>query len=893
MDGRGVLDWVLDTFRALRDQEPLGARSGLSDMALLDELGARGRRPGLVPRFRSPLGRRAAGSGRGWLHRTVDGSHAAVVAKAAAALTRTTGDATRVMVPVDLRRHRPGLRSTANLSLPVFLDGQAGEGWEQWHERLLHALEHNHELTRGSEAVALKIPLGPLSTILSLGDMGTRAVNRYPCSALITHLGRVDEEDLQAPGFQPTDVYTLPQRVPLIPLALAATEFGGTTRLTMARPTEPAAARKAEQILDAIAEELLPTAHRGPSVTGRRAAHRPATLVQMLRQQVERTPNATALLGPDGRLSYAELDRRSDAVATALRKHGAGAGSLIGLLSHRTASAITGLWAALKIGAAYLPLDPNHPHSRTTALLADAGAALCLVGGDAHSGHDGFPCPALELEDLMGPSPAQEPSADSSCPCRPRPNDLAYVIYTSGSTGKPKGVMVEHSAITHYTRWAIRQYGIREDTRFAVFTSLAFDLTGTAHLLPLLAGGSVTLIPEEPDHITLTDALTNSGANSLKVTPAHLELITRLDVRPRGFRLVVVGGEQLRGELAARSQDMFGPDCRIINEYGPTEATIGCITHTFDPERDAARHAVPIGLPADNTAVHLLDPRGVPVPHGERGEIHLATAQLARGYLHRPDLTRERFRTLADGTRAYRTGDLARLTPEGLLEYLGRSDGQLSIRGHRIEPEEVEAALESHPDVTQAVVLARPVRRDGPAALCAYITGNTEPEPIQEHAARLLPSYLVPAAIQVLDRFPLTVNGKIDTAALPSPTSLRIRQGEREEEQGSNDAAHRAIAGIWAKILEVDPDTLTPESDFTRLGGDSLELLTMLQHVAQEITAPEDRREFQTKIRDLVGRPTLHNVTRAAHRGQDPAATSRLLESARKGGTTDHRSERP
>lgn len=862
MDGRGVLNWVVDTFRVLRGLEPVGAPSGMFDLALLDELGPRGRRPGLTPRFRSPLARGARGSSRGWLHRTVDGSHIAVVAKAAAALACTTGDPTRVMVPIDLRRYRPDLRSSANLSLPVFLDGRPGDSWEQWHERLLQALERNEELAGGRETAALKIPLKPLTAALGLVGRSARVLNRYPCSALITHLGRIEEEELQAPGFQATGVHSLPQEVPLLPLNLVATEFAGITRLTIARPIEPVAVRKAEQFLDSVAEGLLPATRRGPCISGRPSTHPPASLIEMLEQQVRLTPFATALTGPDGQLTYAEFDHRSDTLATVLRQQGAGAGSVVGLLSHRTMAAIIGLWAVLKVGAAYLPLDPNHPHGRTASLLVDTDAVLCLAGRDVRHGRPALPCPTLTLESVTDAS-GQTESTDSVRPYAPKPDDLAYVIYTSGSTGKPKGVMVEHNALTEYARWAIRHYSIDEGTRFAVFTSLAFDLTGTAHLLPLLTGGSIVLIPDEPDHSTLTAILEeSSGVNSLKITPAHLELITRLEIQPKGFRLIVVGGEQLRGNLAARAQKMFGRDCRIINEYGPTEATIGCITHTFSSERDAARYAVPIGLPADNTAVYLLDPRGVPAPHGEQGEIHLATTQLARGYLQRPDLTRERFRVLADGTRTYRTGDLARRTPEGFLEFLGRNDGQLAIRGHRIEPQEIETALEAHPDVTQAVVLARPVRHGGAPALCAWVTGHGAPEAIRKHAGQILPAYLVPAVIQVLQSFPLTVNGKIDPAALPSPLTHRTTRSASTV--ATWDSPHAAVAEIWAEILEIDPLSLTPTSDFTQLGGDSIELLTMLHRVTQEVIPFERRGEFQGHIRKLVGQPTLHNIIRFA-----------------------------
>ncbi|GGO91744.1 non-ribosomal peptide synthetase [Wenjunlia tyrosinilytica] len=869
MDGRGVLDWVLDTFRALRGEEPLGAPSPLYDLALLQELAGTGRparRSRLTPRFRSPFTGTGSVRGGGWLERMVDGSHSAVIAKAAAALTDATGDRARVMVPVDLRRHRRGLRSTANLSLPVLLDGRPGDPWEEWHRRLLHALENHCELALGEERAALRLPLGPLSTALGLAQVATRALGRYPCTALITHLGRIEEKELQAPGFEATEVYSLPQQVPFVPLALVAAEFRGVTRLTMPDPGTVRDTQRAQGLLDAVAEKLVPKADRGPAVKGPRLHGPSATLTRMLHRQVERTPEAVALTGPEGTLSYAELDRRSDAVAAELRRHGAGRGSVVGLLGGRTAAAITGLWGILKAGAAYLPLDPRHPRTRIASILADSGAGLCLVGREQQD-RIGPHCRAPVLDDLMVAFLSEDAPASGAMPGpgAPTPQDLAYVIYTSGSTGRPKGVMVEHGALADYACWAIRRYRIDEDSRFGMFTSLAFDLTGTAHLLPLLSGGSVALVPEEPDHATLTRLLTTSGANALKLTPAHLELIAALGIRPKGFRLLVVGGEQLRGATAARAQEMFGPDCRIINEYGPTEATIGCIVHTFDPRRDADRNAVPIGLPTDNTAVHLLGPSGIPVPPGETGEIHLAGTQLARGYLGRPDLTRERFRNLADGTRVYRTGDRARLTPDGVLEFLGRTDDQVSIRGHRIEPGEVDAALETHPDVTRAVAVARPPRPGAEPVLCAYITGTATPDGLREHVARLLPSYLVPAAVCVLETFPLTTNGKIDTAALPAAFSTaQTTQAPRTDDQSRRDPLEKDVAQIWARILEADPQTIHPDSNFSHLGGDSLELLTMLHQVARDLVGEHGKAAFESKHRDLIGRPTLRRICEAA-----------------------------
>ncbi|MEX2969989.1 non-ribosomal peptide synthetase [Streptomyces sp. C184] len=869
MDARGALAWTADVFRALRGEAPVGAPSPLYDLALLDALGGSPREPA-APRWRSPLAGVRHGRAPRWQRRTLHGTHPGLVAKTAAALADLAPGATRVMVPVDLRRHRPQLRSTANLSLPVFLDGRAGAPWEQWHEQLLRALAERRELTVGEEESAARLPLAPLAALLTAAHTATAAAGRYPCSALVTTLGRIGPDEVSAPGFEARTVYSLPVQAPFVPLSFTAVECAGRTELAMSHPGGPRADSRAAALLDAVCEALSPRARRGPVAAGPRRSVPPLTLTALLRQQVDRAPDAVALTGPDGTVTYGELDRRSDVVAAELCRRGVGRGVVVGLLADRTAEAVAGLWGVLKAGAAYLPLDPAHPPARIAAVLADAGASHCLTGS-TYRALPGPDCPAIVLDELPVSGARPHPGTAG-------PDDAAYVIYTSGSTGRPKGVVVEHRALVNYTHWATDRYRIDATTRFALFTSLAFDLTGTTLFAPLAAGGSIALVPHEPDHRTLRHLLTRSGANALKLTPAHLDLLTTLGIEPRSFRVLVVGGEQLRGPVAARAQRMFGPDCRIVNEYGPTEATIGCIVHTFDPERDGDLPAVPIGLPVDNTEAYLLDADGRFTGAGEVGEIHLAGAQLARGYLGRPDLDRERFGHLADGTRVYRTGDLAQLTDGGVLRCLGRTDDQLSVRGHRIEPGEVAAALERHPGVRRAVVTARPPRPGAEPVLCAYVTGTAAPDELRTHAARQLPAYLVPAAVRVLDAFPWTVNGKVDLRALPDPfararpaTEVRAaaapaddaEDGHRPPESGRDPVA-AAVAAIWARVLD-DPDLhLAPQDDFHRLGGDSLTLLRMLAAVATDVVGAAAEPAFDARLRDLIRRPTLDNVCAAA-----------------------------
>ncbi|MFF3460693.1 non-ribosomal peptide synthetase [Streptomyces sp. NPDC002730] len=871
MDGRGLLSWASDVFRALRGEEPVGAPSPLYDLALLGELtdsSGVARRERQMANWRSPLARWGSGTGRGadrcaahWVRRTVDGAYPGLVAKTAAAIADFSGAATRVMVPVDLRRHRPDLRSTANLSLPVFVEGRPGEPWEAWHERLLQALVDGRELAAGEETALARLPLGVLGPLLRATDRATSALGRYPCSALVSHLGRIEPKDLRAPGFEAETAYSLPVQVPFTPVSFTALEFGSHTQLVMSHPGRLRGdTRGADALLATVCEVLSPAARRGPLTAGPQRTEEPATLTAMLRRQIERTPDAVALIGREGPISYAELDRRSDVVAAALRARGAGRGAVVGLLADRSVAALAGLWGALKAGAAYLPLDPNHPPARIAAVLADAGAALCLVG-EEHKALPGHDVPVLVLDRL--PTDGAEPAPETTLP-----DDVAYVIYTSGSTGRPKGVLVEHRALVEYTHWATDRYGVDASTRFGLFTSLAFDLTGTAIFPPLLAGGSIALVPGEAGRHNLTELLTQLGVNALKLTPAHLELICALDVGPQNFRVLVVGGEQLRGPVAAQAQLVFGPGCRVVNEYGPTEATIGCVIHTFDPQCDADSPAVPIGVPVDNTQVYLLDASGRPAAPGEAGEVHLAGAQLARGYLHRPELDRERFFLLADGTRVYRTGDLARLSERGVLEFLGRVDDQLSIRGHRIEPGEVEAVLEQHPEVARAIVLGRPGRPDGEPVLCAYVSGTAEPDAVREHAARLLPSYLVPASVRLVEAFPQTVNGKIDVQALPEP--FDDAQVAVRDDRPQRAFLELAVAEIWSQVLGTADLPIRPSDNFHHLGGDSLTLLIMLSQVADKLVGQTGGEVFQRALRDIIRAPTLERVCLAVREATDP-----------------------
>jgi amino acid adenylation domain-containing protein len=563
-------------------------------------------------------------------------------------------------------------------------------------------------------------------------------------------------------------------------------------------------------------------------------------------------------------LPYGALNRRANRLARHLVRQGVGPGALVGICLERSLDLLVAVLGVLKAGGAYLPLDPSYPADRLAYMISDAGAPVLLTQRSLRELLPDTSARAVCL-DAEGALWAGEDGADLEH--RAGPEDLAYVIYTSGSTGRPKGVMIPHRGLANYLGWCSDVYDLGGGKGAPVHSPIGFDLTVTSLLSPLVAGRTVFLVPDERGVGGLVDLLAGEGGFSLvKITPAHLEILgpqlSAADLAACA-RVVVVGGEALRAEGLAVWR-AGAPGARIINEYGPTEAVVGCCVYEVPPDAPAAG-PVPIGRPVPNARLYLLDAHLRPVPLGAEGELCIAGVALARGYLGRPDLTAERF--LPDpagpeaGGRMYRTGDLARWRPDGQLEFLGRIDHQVKIRGFRIELGEIEAALSAYPDVREAVVLARE-DRPGDRRLVAYLLPEGDAalsgEDLRAFAARSLPEHMVPAFFETVAAWPLTPNGKVDRRALPAP-------GERQARRAGSFVAPRnlveeVLAAIWAEVLGVDPVGVT--DNFFQLGGDSILSITVL--------AKARERGFSLSPQDFFRVPTLGDMARELLAAREP-----------------------
>ncbi|MFE2018779.1 amino acid adenylation domain-containing protein [Streptomyces sp. NPDC059499] len=567
------------------------------------------------------------------------------------------------------------------------------------------------------------------------------------------------------------------------------------------------------------------------------------TVPALFARAVSAHPDAVAVVRGEEALTYRELSGLVAHAATALHRHGAGPGTLIGIGLPRGRDQLVAVLATMACGAAYLPLDPDYPAERLAFIRSDSRLALRITARPDGPG------------DLVPADLAPEGTDTPALPPGPTPSQPAYVLYTSGSTGRPKGVEVPHSALANVLGALRDHLGSGPEDRWLGLTSLSFDISAVELLLPLVTGGRVVLVPEggHRDGPALLRLVRGEGITHVQATPSGWRLLLDAGLTGAAAGLTALtGGEALPPALAS---DLAAVSKRLVNVYGPTETTIW--STLAEPAVTDDGHVL-IGEPLANTRAYVLDERLRPVPYGLAGELCLGGAGLAHGYRHRPGLTAARF--LPDpygppGSRIYRTGDLVRRLPGGGLVYLGRSDTQVKLRGHRIELGEIEARLASHPSVAQAAAAVHGT--DGDRRLSAYVVPVGPAPSAQElhaHLSATLPAAAVPGTYTVLDAFPLTPNGKLDRAALPEPVPDRSGPAAAGATDGELDPTTGAVLAIWREVLALDD--LGPDEDLFDLGGHSLTITAIAARIHQNLGVDVPLDVF-------FDTPTVHGVTAA------------------------------
>ncbi len=588
----------------------------------------------------------------------------------------------------------------------------------------------------------------------------------------------------------------------------------------------------------------------------------PKCVHQLFEEQVARTPEAVAVSLEEQRLSYGELNRRANRLAHRLRSLGVGPEDMVGLCQERSVEMVVGILGVLKAGAAYVPMDPAYPAERLEFVLQDANARVLVTERAFVAKFPAFQNQVVCVEDVFD---SQDPSQDNNPGTEVSLENLAYVIYTSGSTGKPKGVMVTHQNITRLLHATQPWYQFNESDVWTLFHSYAFDFSVWEIWGALLYGGRLVIVPHPVSRSPedFLELLAREGVTVLNQTPSAFRQLVQADQRSGrphqlALRYVIFGGETLEMRSLQPWFDKHGDQKpRLVNMYGITETTVH-VTYRPIFAKDLASGSV-IGQPIPDLRIYILDARMQPVPIGLPGEMYVGGSGVARGYLNRPELTTERFIPNPfrnkPGARLYKTGDLARCLTDGDIEYLGRADGQVKLRGHRIELGEVESALREHPAVSECVVV---LREDSPGdrRLVGYVVA--EPDQASPALSELrrflntkLPDYMIPAAFVFLEALPLTPNSKLDRTALPVPEQARPELDESFA--APQTPTEIAVAEIWREVLHLERVGL--HESFFELGGHSL-LMTQI------ISRLREAFQIELPIRRFFASPTIAKLAR-------------------------------
>ncbi|MGG5272672.1 amino acid adenylation domain-containing protein [Pseudomonas syringae pv. coryli] len=793
-------------------------------------------------------------------------------------LGRTSGQEDVVFGTVLLGRMQGGDGADRSLgmfinTLPLCLNvGEQGvrEGVKATHARLTALLGHEHaSLALAQRCSAIAPPLPLFSALLNyrhsaepqVSDQGDRAWGgievlgwnertNYPLTLAVDDLGE---------GF----ALTVQATAGIDPQRVCAYMETALESLVDALEHSPESLLRSLEMLPRSERQLLQewnaTAVDYPQGT---CVH------QLFEAQVEKTPEAIALVFEAHTFTYAQLNARANQLAHHLIGLGIGPDDRVAICVERSPEMVVGLLGILKAGAAYVPLDPAYPEQRLRYMLEDSAPAAVLVQSATRALPGELTVPLLDLEGGCWEAEAHHDPVARAV----KPDHLAYVIYTSGSSGQPKGVLIEQRGFLNLMHWYLAELKLAPDDAVLLVSSYSFDLTQKNILGPLLVGGTLHLAREAFIPEVLLEQIQRERITHINLSPSAFNtLIDANDSRQLdSIRRVVLGGEPIQ---VARLEMLPEPRPEFINSYGPTECSDVVAWHRLVDDIDCYRSSVfPIGRPIANTRIYLLDTHGQPVPIGVSGEIHIGGAGVARGYLNLPELTAERFLddpfSAEPAARMYKSGDLGRWLADGNIEYLGRNDDQVKLRGFRIELGEIESKLSECPGVREAVVLVRE-HRPGDKRLVAYLTAQEgavlSVAQLREQLSQGLAEYMIPSAFVTLARFPLTPNGKLDRRALPAPEDDAY--ASRDYEAPAGEVEH-TLAQIWQALLGLE--RVGRHDHFFELGGHSLLAVQLVSRLRQ-------RFEVEVALRDVFAEPTLQGLARQVENARLSAQTPLTL----------------
>lgn len=547
------------------------------------------------------------------------------------------------------------------------------------------------------------------------------------------------------------------------------------------------------------------------------------TIIKQFERQSIITPTATAIQCEKGILSYEELNEESDKLASYLKDvKEINSGDLVGIMLDRELHLVPSILGVLKTGAAFVPIDPKLPIERINTIIKDSNLKTLITRSQYKNAS--LDIDIFNLDDEI--DNVRNYKSQLYLSNEIKNNDLAYVLFTSGSTGNPKGVMIEHKSLANYINWGLTQYVNENKSTFPLFTSISFDLTITSIFTPLVSGNKLIMYPDNEKESLVEEVFLNSEIDVIKLTPSHLKIIKDIHLQDLDLfrKRIIVGGEDFEMKLANEIYQKFNGNIDIYNEYGPTEATVGCMIYKFCSDEDL--QSVPIGLPISNTQIYILDRFLKPIPAGVNGELYISGKGVSRGYLNNEGLTNEKFidNPFIKGEKMYKTGDLAKQLPNGNIVFKGRVDDQVKIRGFRIELGEIENKLYTFSEIKETIVVAK--EKNGEKYLIAYLVANqpVKVDQLRDYLLTQLPDYMVPMNYIQLDQMPLTRNGKLDKRALPD---VSLENGFKAP---TTEIEHNLVE-IYSNVLKMEKEEVSINKSFFELGGNSIRVILLISSI--------------------------------------------------------------
>lgn len=831
MDGKGMQTWIKMIFSFLRGEDSSWVDSLVTDAQILAELPRQKRKnESFFPHASGPKTQNIKEAFQFvYGQRTLRGTVTGIVAKLAKGVDLTLapghGGKSLIMVPVDMRNDISAeqANSTANLSLPLLVPVSKELSWSQLSERMLSDLSAKAHLAGGAwDSLYRRLPSALFAWCFKKFWLRSLTSGKYLSSAVVSHTGKQDLAEFSCPAFAAERIIFLPSVVPIAPLGIVISETATSTELTLVCPkalwTEPT--NLLDQVLEnsGIGSSVVREEEHKQAAVAKGLESSDLCLHQLFERAVERHSDSVALVFEGETLSYRQLNSRANRLARFLLKRGLQKGDFVGVGLERSFDLIAAILGIIKAGGVYVPLDPALPSARLDYMVKDCEAKLVLTTTRQQSKFQG------ELVILVDEREAEIGGFDDSNTAVPIiSEDLCYMIYTSGSTGNPKGALNQHRGIVNHFRFMAREYGLNESDGTLQKTPIGFDASLLEIFLPLQSGCRVIIAKPDGHKDTryLLQLIREHKLTFLSIVPSVFNhFLDEIDVQEESsLKLVLLGGEEFSRKLFEKFKQRF-PFARAVNLYGPAEAAVD--TLTFDCRQNMSGRSVPIGKPLANTEVFIVDENLALVQSGEVGELILAGIQIGPGYHNRAELSAEKFIKHPfqpdSPYSAYRTGDLVRELTDGNLEFVGRLDHQVKIRGVRIELGEIEHKLELITGIERAVVVVKSVKEE--KLLVAFYVGDTSLD-LREELSKSLAENSIPQKFVRLEQLPLNANGKVDRNALPEV----LVEVESEDLFVPKDEVEKKVADLWSTLLK---SAVGNRTHFFESGGNSLLAISLV-----------------------------------------------------------------